>query len=172
MRVCCARLLRLRLSPEEGLGRSQEWHHYVHGNLQECYELGNYLCDADFTHALIDSIIRNMKQNGFCCSTFLFGELYAVSRENSPHRRLAVDVFVDELRNAEITGKCILNFDNYNTTLTRDVILAFLQVLQDARSRESVQKADLWLSKDVCRYHEHANGEESYKERRKGLFEG
>lgn len=144
----------------------------VHENLRECYELGNYLCDADFNDALIDSIIRNIEQNGSYCSTFLFRELYTVSRENSPHRRLAVDVFVDELRNAEITAKRMVDFDNFDTAFTRDVILAFSQALQDAWSRESVYKAGLWPSKDVCRYHEHANGEECYKEWRKRLFQG
>jgi hypothetical protein len=136
-----------------------------------CYELGQYLCDADFNDALIDMLVEGMTQLKQYYPNFLYEVMYQLPRRDSPHRKLAVDVFLLGLRNDHhIDSSWMPDFERAGPEFTRDVMKAEQEALQKERSTRWGRECH-WLDwKNDCRYHEHANGGKCYKEKRKHLY--
>jgi hypothetical protein len=136
-----------------------------------CYELGQYVCDSDFNDALMDILLDGMTQQKRYYPNFLYEVMYKMPRKDSPHRRLAVDVFLLGLRSDHHTDSSWMpDFTNTGLDFVRDVVMAEKEALRKEESTRRGQE-DLWLDwKNDCRYHEHATGGKCYKERKKHLY--
>lgn len=55
----------------------------------ECYQLGEFSCDTE-NKALIDQVIVNTERSNDYYPAFSLSHLDEISRENCPHRKLAV----------------------------------------------------------------------------------
>ena len=135
-----------------------------------CYELGQYLCDADFNDALMDMLLDGMSQQKRYYPNFLYEVMYKLPRKDSPHRRLAVDTFLLGLRNEHHTDSSWMpDFENTGMDFVRDVLVAEQEAIRKEKSTRRGQE-DIWLDwKNTCRYHEHTGGK-CYKEKRKHLY--
>lgn len=100
----------------------------------------------------------------------IYEVLHAMSHKDSPHRKLAVDVFVKELHSGSSDGKWMPNFDDVDSKFVRDVMVGVQQVFKKIKSGVEIEGETWWTLEDPCMYHEHATEGKCYKERRENLY--
>lgn len=138
---------------------------------KNCYVLGRYLCDTDFNDALVDNLVKGMSQKKLYYPNFVYEVMYKLPGRDSPHRKLAVDVFLLSWRNEQHTDTSWMpDFERVGMEFIHDVMAAE----QGALRKEKVSRWGrecYWLDwKNDCRYHEHANEGRCYRDTRKHLY--
>ena len=113
------------------------------------YALADFIQDTGFKDALIDALIDWMttwKKWPLKVATYI----YPYSKQNSPHRQLAVDLFVNVQRRELISDRL-----DQQMEFMQDIIKAIAPNLQDGIKCVRIQA---WFKGlDGCKYHDHGD---------------
>lgn len=115
----------------------------------DCYALGLVLQDTDFRDNLIDAMVEAMINKNID-NTDLPHCVYSSCSEDSPHRKLAVDLAVytwDSTNFAQIPS------EDYPVEFLSGLLSSVSELLEDGR--EQLSFAAFFEDTDLCAYHEH-----------------
>lgn len=130
----------------------------------QCYELGQFLQDADFTDALIDFAIAQMNDEEQYIDS-LPKIIYPLTPKNSLHRKLVVEIATKVWLPISLKN---LQSSEHPMEFLADLSIAMSNTFRDGGVK-SVGACEFFKNVDTCKYHGHTVTKTPYYKAKCGL---